>query len=249
MRDIYIKYRFTFYNSIWYLNSIGIARSTFSSNELGYSYVFSHVDVGNVEYYGFNFCFGDTPLRKFIYTYLNKSVDVRQKFTQLLLSFEEYLQWESIEGTPYKYIDNLTSCYGYKTALKPSCSNSALIKNLLNANINFKYRFEFLRNKHKLVLDQETIDAIDKELTQLFPNFCYYTFNNLSHNRSISDKTYKYYDGRPTEIVFKGEKKYIKIQDEDTGLAEPEKHIHRDILKGVVNILTAKLENFIINKA
>lgn len=109
MYDFYLYLSFYFIEGKIKLRDYLGKRATISINELINNYEFSHLFPydENAEYK--TFCLGDSTA---INTHVNNT---KRGFNNIIDVFnlfnlsEEYLQWESLEGIPYKYIKNINN--------------------------------------------------------------------------------------------------------------------------------------------
>lgn len=256
MKDVYIKFTFS-KNYICihknrYLSHISICRSTYFDFEVWRNYMFSHANAYSLDTFTDRICYGFTTFGDIIDN-LKKNKISLQKFSHILLAFEEYLSWESIEGKPYKYIfqfkDTIEKYKIYNTDYPYTGTNYIYILSNLD---NFKYNFLLKNGKYTIKLEQSTIDNIDELLTKRYPSECYYLINNQSYiddNECVHEKIEKL-QGMNTEIVFKGEIKKINIIETSTETTTivPEKRIHRKLLNIIVNNIEEAFNRFIINQ-
>lgn len=108
MKDFYIKYMFHNFRNGFQLQDIVINRATLTLAEYLSNYHFSHASGGcdrTITYS--NLCFGsDTTigfLAKKVMNYPINLLDLSHFFHTMY----SYFTWESIEGAPYKYIQNI----------------------------------------------------------------------------------------------------------------------------------------------
>lgn len=246
MRDIYIKFSFNGYTDFRKLLSISIGRTTYTDYEYVGDYIFSHVSFRNIDGWNSTLCFGDTDLK-------NATLELRKgKFNLLqhvLLSFEEYLSWESIEGTPYSYISKLNKTIGkYITCSKNYYQYSIYLEVLKSFN-DFQYEYLLNNGKYSIKLSKDSIDMIEEFLTNKYPDLCAYLINGISHKVNSNIVNFDINDGKDTDIVFKGEVKKLKIiKTQDDQVEEPEMRIHRNILNQCVSQIESDFNTYILNK-
>lgn len=251
MKDIYIKFSFYTENNLRKLINIDIARTTYFDYEYQNNYVFSHVDFNSLTKYSSNLCFGQTDLSQIV---SNLKKGNFSKLQQVLLSFKDYLSWESIEGTPYKYISELhnkTDKYAVDTSYFSFIKLEDSYKKVINNIEDLKYTYDLVDGKYKIKLNKDSIDYIEEYLTITeSSNNLFYLIDNKSYSYN---SLYKSIDmttlNRSTEIVFKGEEKLLNIintSNEDT--VEPPKRIHRSILNCVITKLEEKFNQYLINQ-
>lgn len=252
--DIYVKFRFetqysdngkSIYNRHLYI--VYITRTTYSIAELNNDYTFSHCNSSAGRFDG-ETCFGRTELRTIKDNLVNGKL--LGNLSSILLSFEEYLKWESLEGTPYRYIDKLKNIRKYKEIGCSDYTFEKYYKNIVQKITNFKYQFDLFNGEYKIHLDNSTKEEIEELLTNSFPDKCYYLVNNKSYTlNSDYNHDYSKYENRFTEVKFKRIKKKFKILNDDiTNEIEPIKRIHRTILNQVITLIENNYYKYIINK-
>jgi len=260
MKDIYIKYEFRKDEETvggFTLKDIGIARSSYSASEIVNGYLFSHVSKDDFDRYSYDFCYGSTDLSKFIRRCLNDDSPIKF-FHSLLLNYEEYLKWESLEGVPYRTIDSVISNNPKFVECGVSISRSSLLKyaEIVLSNIDsFKYEYIIKNGKYVIRATDEFIENVgDIICNHAEPKHIFPFINGKSC--SISNEiveTLHYYQFIETKIIFKGEKQRIDIYDMDEVLSINddeliEKRIHTNIPKMVADFICKQFGNFIINK-
>jgi hypothetical protein len=107
MKDVWIKISlepkgFSNYSLI----SFSIARESLSLAEYVSEYQFSHTDKSNYFHWG-SLCTGSGYFND-LYSKIRGDDQFNEAtLEEFLLALQFYLEWESIEGTPYHYIDNI----------------------------------------------------------------------------------------------------------------------------------------------
>jgi hypothetical protein len=246
LKDIYILLKFNLNNLE--LEELGMTRTTYSSIEYNSGYMYSHVNTAKLQYWTNGFCWGsDTAIKKVVGRLrTGKILD----FTQFLVLFKAYLEWESIEGNPYKYISSLI---GFSRNYKKVYSSELdyTIEDFISyisTNIeDLSYTYTIDELYYKIELLPESIDRIKELLTTHFPQYCFYLVNGNSCRFEVSNTA-------PTiniqsQVVFKGEQKYLTIEKEEI---QPNHSIplviHTDILKYVVDEMNTLLTEYMLNK-
>ena len=99
---IYFKYDKYTSQTRWFFNQLW--RETYTPEEVHANYMFSHVNAIPGDLTG-SWCHGHSEFA----TYLNKCTLVfnPKDIVFFIEQVKAYMQWESIEGTPYKYIANI----------------------------------------------------------------------------------------------------------------------------------------------
>lgn len=246
MKDVYVRHRFILDNDSWVYSRVGLVRTTFTNVEYAANYVFSHLNPDTRFRYDSNFCYGDNTEVKNLLTKIKDGKLLL--FKQFLFLFESYLGWESLEGTPYKYIEKLND---YNNLYRQYNLNIDfnIVKQMVETvivyldSISYIYKLD---DYYTVTLDSGTIEDIDGILTKHWESYNYYLVNNTSTTKrdppilpnNLTNET----------ILFKGEKKRFKIIQEDSTLAEPPKRIHRQYLTKVLESIKDEFEEFLINK-
>ena len=258
LRDVYVRYRFLLYSDGWKLDNISLTRTSYEIKEIRKGYIFSHTYSSyNPIEWSSNFCYGYTELEKFISNCKSSESNFIDYFSKLLLTFEEYLQWESLEGRPFISI----TTFSYTTSVdglsfKPNILFSSKKKEFLQLvldNVNLQYDFNIVDGEYVINLKQETVESIRELLTASYPDLCYILYNNLSYTRipdNILNKVKSIHE-KDSAVTFKGEIKKMNIVDIDTIdeiRAEDTYSIHVAVLKYVIDTLELKLKNYFIKK-
>jgi len=246
MYDIYVKFQFGVRNNIRILLRTGIARTTFSIGELHQHYTFSHCST-DPGYYSSSCCFGSTVLSEITKNAYKGTLI--GNIPSILLSFEEYLKWESLEGTPYSYISNISNIEKYKIHNYFNSDYSQFYNYIITQVPSFKYQFNLINGNYQINLDISNKEDIEKLLTEKFISKCYYVISNDSYtiNRDFSSE-YTNIETKYTQVVFKGDKKKFKIVKNEQEKVIPQKRIHRTILNGVITMLENNFYNQMVSK-
>lgn len=257
LRDIYVRYRFLLYGD-WILHDINLTRTSYEIKEIRKGYIFSHTySSNNPIQWSQEFCYGYTALSDFISSCKHRDSNFIDYFSNLLLSFEEYLQWESLEGKPFVSITTFsatTSVDGlsFSSGIYFYPRRKELLQLTLN-NVNLEYDFNIVDGKYVINLKQETVNNIRELLTTNYPDFCFVLYDNQSYTRN-SDRVYdkvKSIHGKDSVVTFKGEVKKMNIVDIDTidNICIKDTYsIHVLILDYIINTLELKLKNYLIKK-
>ena len=216
MKDVYLDIRV--YNGLFKLYAL--YRGTLSSSECRNNYLFSHCS-GHAKYaYSDHFCFGysDTPMNR-IFSKTRSKKDFILNMDYLFYILDSYLSWESISGTPYRYISyvkddlpfyrqisSLNNEYNYKKIEKYG-------NTIINKLTSISYEYTSTKN---LVLKQDTINEI-KKLSEEFDNVPKLIINGQQCEIN-SNLTYDVYNrdwsGKHI-LTFKGKDICLKIEDTD----------------------------------
>jgi hypothetical protein len=163
--------------------------------------------------------------------------------------FKEYLQWESIEGTPYRFLNDIGK--GDLHEYNPSNIDRDTLfytAKVLDQLDSFTYIYELVNGIYTIKLSLDSINYIDNYLTSIVPEKDLYFLVNGISVRDTSIYSGRDFEDAVTSVVFKGETKKLKIYDSTQNNLVVDKWIHRVILKGVINTIEQKFNTFLINK-
>lgn len=107
--DLYVKFSFDYLGKLY--DSFKINRGSYSDQEWFSNYKHSHTG-GNFPdvIYSFNVpCLGRGPIISTIAVLRNITLETfsELEIVQFLILMDDFLKWESIEGVPYKYLQNI----------------------------------------------------------------------------------------------------------------------------------------------
>jgi hypothetical protein len=240
MKDIYI--RFNFYSRGKVLADMEIARTTFTERELRNHYLFSHCGEESVGSYSNDLCKGSTSIAE-SYSLLRKDLFLLIKgFTPFLYVLKEYLSWESLEGSPYRKIDDvITDANRMINKSSYTCDTTYILSKLILSNKleNLKYNYELNDGIYRIKLDIESVNTIDKILIEILDN------------RFISHYYYNRYNGTKSEVKFKGNiitNAVIPDTERPVDITSLPIGIDRSLLKKIVYDIETQLTQFINNK-
>ncbi|NCD06246.1 MAG: hypothetical protein EOL97_09010 [Spirochaetia bacterium] len=159
MYDLWAKINISTDSNRLYLASL--KRTTLSSSEIRNEYLFSHCYINDYAYpfESFDFCYGNSshPLQSLL-----KEGDPFLKVDLWFLNLEAYLSWESVEGIPYRYINNVKSDVNYykqvsSALIMPTFHLNSVINHVISNLdiIDFDYGVG-----QTAILSQTTIDSI-----------------------------------------------------------------------------------------
>jgi hypothetical protein len=248
LMDIFIKYEFTTQSGYAKLYNIEYLRTTFTSEEVFYRYSFSHVSCFPGYTFTSAFCFGETEFSKQI-TKLRQIVSDENSLYQLFLGFDKYLQWESIEGRPYKYLKDVKSVR-YNSFHPNESQNNTMYEHVINNIDNFKYRIgqdtgEFhinIDDKNNLYSTLEGQLINRDEYKQLFCNIdnsgedC--IIEKLNNTRSINQ----------VSLDFNGTIYSTKIVPSKESSTEYEKHLSKKIFNNAIQQIEKEFTNHFIEE-
>ena len=246
MRDVYLVISINHGIKLEYLY-----RATKTYGELNTNYNYSHSVGFNSSYnYSNSFCFGlDTPIRKIIEN-MNSRASVVKNISMFFPLLEEYLKWESIEGTPYCYINNiLDKRWMYDVKINKTPDNISEITNTVIKNLD-SFEYDHILNDDVYTIRLSNSDEkIKNILEEYYPELLEDTINGqcIAIKDGIKDK-YNTHIG--TKVLdFKGSPVLFNIYD-DCNPSELNivKTIPENIVRKVREVIDTLFTNYLINK-
>lgn len=167
--DVYVQFSFKYNNNL-ILDNIYLYRATYKDYEVAHNYTFSHASntCGN-RVSKASFCFGKTPLADIIDNYSYKGIDFRQ-IVPLIFAFKEYLEWESIEGVPHRYLTKLKPYSIDRIYVSEFTKESKIILQELYTKYleSFTYKFELNHhNGYRASISKESKELIKKHILKI----------------------------------------------------------------------------------
>lgn len=246
IRDVYLR----FLLDTRRVTLKGILRGTLTDIEIRNEYVFSHVNTGNIFGWNSTFCFGYTEiadLRSRLESGRNNGrLTIFKELKFFLEALKEYFSWESLEGVPYKKIDDVIyDKKQWREANTSTFDREKALNCVLNNIEEFTYTYDYNDDGNQTIkLSAEAKEKIEAILEQNFPeNLLYYLEGMSVEKRNISDISYR----NSEHIYFKGEYRpftLITVENKE----ELPKKICRGMLRSVINMLEDKFTQFLINK-
>lgn len=252
MKDLYLTFKFYRDSDYWRLGSISLFRGKYTVGEVACNYVFSHSNAipGSVST---SFCFGDGIIRELYKQHTNKCI--LPDLSYFITVFENYLQWESIEGGPYRYISNIKEYdIVYDSVVFTSEECTFFYEKAIQKLSNFTYTFEVKDSDYYIKLSEESKQEIKEILFKLAKE--YKNDKILGRNidgviGEIKEKT----GVRLREnqyITFKGKEVYSEIIDSKQNLEEVKKRfpieVRNDFLQKIVALIEASYKDFYNNE-
>ena len=216
--DLYVRFEFINAPEKFLLHTIKTIRTTFSYNEInvfgGECYIHSHLPLrsGLSSWKTDGFCFGSTHLSSFITRMRSNSYIVRD-LPMLFISFNSFIEWESLEGKPYFSINSLgdnllerKNIYEYEEVV------NSITEKVMSDTPSFTYKFE---GDERIVISgvDELIRKVAKKLKipSRFNTRMYKERPVRMKINSLTKRLVNKWNNCPTELYFKGEQKIIKI--------------------------------------
>lgn len=238
MRDVYLSFEIGYTR----IHLKRLLRGTLTDVEIRNQYTFSHSNnYDNVFEWSTSFCFGKTAIAD-LKDSLNNKISVVKNLRFFLEAVKEYLSWESLEGTPFRRIDEVVCdkdlwlpIYNSDYDLKDA------VNKVLNTIENFVYDIEHYDNEYHILLKSSSVEKIATILGEYYPEQLLYSLNGKSVEKNyLEDAEYDI----PEHIYFKGEWKPFKlIKTENTSIELPRK-INSTLLANVKEKIEIKFTNF-----
>ena len=184
-------------------------------------YIHSHLNVGEFGKWG-TFCLGSSPLSIDLVDL--KNTFTKQKFEVILLSIPVYLQWESLEGIPYKRIEKVwpesTNREDMDDTLKCAIIDQLLVQNFKKDWIKSRSRKPLV--KVDIVQDKFIVaEDYGEKLVKVFKDVLYTYLSPTELKRFIlGSDCVKYNEAmEKTHIIekknYNGESTYKGFQDKE----------------------------------
>lgn len=248
MTDVFIRYSFD--TCIKCLINVEFARTSATDAELSSDYLFSHLPGGRLGKWYSDFCYGnDTPLAN-LTKQMKRGISI--SFVEYFLLFREYLNWESLEGRPYRYIGNIKNSSIEEYYMRDWRYNDRLpelYNSVINDIPNLRYTIEDIKNNTPIVkLTQQSIDLIDEKLTSIDPDLNYVRSNGVSGysrtaNFRISNEVWFKGKNITPNVIITEQQEYPKIHI--TILNEIVQNIEKIVANNLTNY---KIENYVKNR-
>lgn len=239
--DLYVKLILkTFVHDCIYYNLMGI-RTSATLEELTAEYFHSHLPGAYEEFQ--TFCLGsNVDIKNSFYCISNPESTV-EDFLLMLFTIKQSLSWESISGTPYKYLERIG-----KTPLEqdiPEYVPKDLLNRLYFTNLKFKITNNNIQILHTPGLEQQIFEQIRP--TNYNTYTCYKTefgeYLSNTHFSSSGDYYVRKWKDKDM-FVFKGEMLKFKInnliQKDYAENNAPNPKLTAGIIKELSNAITKK---------
>lgn len=249
IKDLFVNLKFELNNKNKKVNIIGIfgRRATLTYEEVCSDYAHSHLNPSVERYFETKdknyfrnlitrFCTGSGEINILLADY-NCNDFNEDRFNLILVQLMTLVSWESIEGTPYRYINNIKIRLNSSTPtqIKLCNSYSNIIEYIRNSFLNNRLLPEdlkFIIKNSKVELDENAFDNFILKLSNcnsmVKNNFICFEYDGKYYiNSSIKPSEIKYY--KHTEqnpIIFRGEDfPFTVIYPEDIKNEEIEKSL------------------------
>lgn len=232
IKDLYVRIPVELKSDSIYFNTIDGTRSTLTNAEKEGNYLHSHLPLSTSPCEFSTFCTGSGEINN-ITALLNADFDV-DLFKLYLFNLETFTSWESLEGTPYRYISELLES---SDLILPITSrlrdyHSDIIK-YLKENTSEISNIQWKINKGKYEITETP------KLEKLLSSFYIASRNSIHQIKCLKNNKGEYIKQRELVnkslisetlyLVFRGDKDYFEIIDDFEPLNDPELYINPSI--------------------
>lgn len=209
-------------------------RSGYSHSHLNvHSYYYHNIDTMPGNYTGF--CLGEGDIRNCI-SLLGSSYDP-DIFSLLLHELDGYVKWESIEGGPHIYINNIgTSSNGGNTLPNVHTSTIVQLYNEMMTTVKFNpallnLNWRFYNGKYTILDDNNLEDFCTRALFDHYNNSSIFLHRNQAgiYYRAGGSLATPTQEELSKYIPFRGEKKFFTVEGVTGNQAEQVKFLHPKI--------------------
>ena len=230
IKDLYVRFQF---NSIGILGDIDGTRATYNQAEFESLYSHSHLSSSAAKDATWGgFCFGSESINNDIGTLQEEFHSII--FEALLFELETFLSWESLEGGPYRKIENISRRATMSTPTTEAKEDSYKRFVAKHTNINFTVSI----NPPKISIDPFDEDFMDNVLPLI--DSVYRVLRDSSTGEFFIDGSSTTYESRSLNFEFKGDLVYQIIESSENE-EERKRYPHPDILKWISERLERKL--------
>lgn len=254
MSEVYLTLYFSFKSrGTLILKEFSLFRTKYTLEEYwAGAYMFSHIKGYNYNRaHSIDWCMGYTEFRNYVDKAKNDSIFAKDVLF-LIIQFHSYLQWESIEGVPFK---RLTSLLPYNVIRNEKESPSErklqeIYKDVISNLGDFTYVIELENNNYNVFLSTESKERIRTYLTETYPDLCCIVVEGVP---SIVKPLEMPLDLPKYTIEFKGEVKGIElVESEDSRerfnsfMEINKQEIDPQILNHIVYEISKKFEQYFV---
>ena len=254
IKDLFIEYTFRKYDDGVVLTNLRAVKATYSPGEIRQNYLHSHISNNGIFQRSSSFCFGSTQFKQFM-DKLRNSYNIIDKgdIYQLFLGMDKYLEWESLEGTPYNRIDsirdfNVTNLN--KTA--PKGLIDECYKHIVNTVDSFEYSVNTVNDSFTVSVTSSFEQELKSFLEFREPNMLVRVSNGVPVNVSTSSTNeYDRYIGASV-LSFKDRAIRAQVDKSRGDISKLDEFYPLRVLPELVIAVKVKLEqgikNYLINK-
>lgn len=230
IKDLYVKFDITcdsLYSSLG-INMYG-RRLTLSISEFESNYGHSHIS-GRSERDFSAFCLGSSDFARLILD--TKIEKTEYAWNMMLLSLENYLKWESIEGGPYKYMNSI--CYGEQISESAAAPYLAEIISGMD-----KKHWIYSDNQLSLSSDESVYDYFNKYSKLRSVNFA---------NKDLLEKRLKSINDSLDRYSFHWKDKDIKVSAYDDIGSQEDEQLNSSVVELYNRIICNQFNLFNLKK-
>ena len=262
IKDFFVKLTFFVSGGRLTMANPGYARTTYTTREVKHKYKHSHTGA-ELFSKGFDnyFCYGNTTMAKVISRFSSGDFCISQ-LPSFIVNLLDLLKWESLEGTPHRYISKLSQSVvdssSYRDVVRLNANAVeiagrellALIAPLIDSE---RLKFGFV--SERIVLDTYSSQYIDNLCTENCSSM--YRFERDHHGRALAapgrsnQATLMSVNGASSGIKFKGNEIKFKIEDlevQENNSTNPNLRVHHDIRDNVIKQITMNLTSQLIEE-
>lgn len=244
MRDIYLK--FEIYSCRVCLKQL--LRATLTDVEIRNNYTFSHVNNQDevFDWSTGSFCFGETAISN-LRDELNSRTKIVKNLRFFLEAIKEYLSWESLEGTPYRSINNVICDENLwiNTSGEEEYDIDGGVSVVINNIQDFTYTFEYSENQYYTQLSDTTTEEIANILEQKYPEQLLPSLDGKSVRKNeVSECSYE----NERYIWFKDNYRPFKLINTESADIELPMKINSYFLRDVCSYIEEKFNTFLKQK-
>ncbi|MGL6121152.1 MAG: hypothetical protein ACRC0V_11700 [Fusobacteriaceae bacterium] len=208
-------------------------------------YVHSHLAYSSGYLHTADFCLGELQM-----DFKNRNErNFEEYIVNSILNIDSLVEWESLEGVPYKYISSLSSVSNKE--FSAGAFSQGLINTILNNFTTFEGDIVFTENRYKIILNNKYLSFLKKEILKYlkekdYPYFLYieaggkkYAYSSkINETKDIIKKIYN--DERDIPYTYIGNKK-LSLIIEDCKETLPKIEDYK-VAEKVINEVTKKYE-------
>ena len=258
IRDLFILYHFENDSSAGiYLSDLYAIKSTYTWGELRANYLHSHINRNDTSFSD-SFCFGSTDFDSFISYVRNPGRNGNSDglklddLIQLFLGMDSYLQWESIEGTPYRHIESIQEVNTSSISIAPITDViNDCYKEVVDKLESFNYTIKMVYNDSRIDITNNIEEVVKPILEEKYPEYLVPIQNGVPVRVITPNTNYDSLNSR-TLFNFKGEPVKFRVLKLYNTQEEMDKIFPKRVLPALVtkvkSTLESEFEEFLLNK-
>lgn len=245
LKDLYVRIPIFIRDTGLEIKTIEGTRLTLSDSEINNSYYHSHLPQSTQPSKFETFCTGVGEINN-LTSLLNSGFD-EDLFKMYLMHLETFVGWESIEGTPYRYIKSLIESTDVVKSVPistlPTNYNRIITHLKVHPSLKSKVQWKINRNKYEVV-DNLALEEMLMEVFRGYDN--YLCIKNNKGEYVIKRKPVNQsHTSRSKYLIFNGRKEYYKL----VGDFEPPENYQLYVNPTIKNYFKKQIEYAANNKA